>query len=152
MGKMQKCILSSSLALSQYLENASFPRFHPQMKSLTVTQVTSKSSCHEFTVSKIWWACIHTWKQIGIHISDYAFDLLSTEIRSWSVESLSLFCVSLSTDSSKISEETGKAWAAWCRGRISSLGGVPPPPSLNSLSLFISFYRPHQLMLLLVWH
>lgn len=61
---------------------------------------------------------------------------------SWSIESLSLFSASLSTDSSKLSEETGKAWAAWCRGRISSLGGVPPPPSLSSLSLYLFLSPP----------
>lgn len=51
-----------------------------------------------------------------------------------------LFCVSLATDSSKIAEETGKAWAAWCWDGYPLLEAFPLLPHLTLL-LFISFYR-----------
>lgn len=63
---------------------------------------------------------------------------------SWCIVAVPILtlCVSLSTDSSKIAEETGKAWAAWCRDGYPLSEAFPLLPHLTlPLPLFISFYR-----------
>lgn len=135
---------SYSLALIQYLENASFPCFRPQdhitdlkwepKKKRKLSQIQTRSDrsvCEDLTSYK------HTNPGM-IHTN---FERMCP----WCIEFLSLFSLSPALHWQQQNHRGNrKGLSSLVLGRISSFGGVPPPPSLNSpsLYLFLSFFLP----------